>query len=355
MDINYKQFIFAREYRGLSQTALAKNIKGLSQSNLSKFEKGLGTLSNEVIDRIIEHLEFPRGFYEKRIYNVVENAHYRTKSITKGNRMELEYSSKIIGYIIDEMSDAVEFPDTKIKQIDIEDGYTPFEIASFTRRFMGLTDEPVKDIFTLLENYGIIVVEIEDSTDLFDGVSFPTDKGYYVVVINKNFSNDRKRFTLAHELGHIIMHISPTFIIPNYRDKEAEAHQFASEFLMPSDHIRSSLRSLKLSSLGELKRYWLTSMASIIRRAYDLELITKEKYSNFYIELSRRGYRKNEPINVYIDKPTLFNQAYLLHKNELNYSDSDLAESFGLSIDIIDKFFHTDTPKVKMRVIRRNA
>ena len=59
MEINYKQIIFAREYRGYSQTELASKIVGLSQSNLSKYEKGIGPLSTDVLNRIIDFLGFP--------------------------------------------------------------------------------------------------------------------------------------------------------------------------------------------------------------------------------------------------------------------------------------------------------
>ena len=79
MEINYKQIIFAREYRGYSQTELASKIVGLSQSNLSKYEKGIGPLSTDVLNRIIDFLGFPTDFYEKKISNIAENAHYRRK------------------------------------------------------------------------------------------------------------------------------------------------------------------------------------------------------------------------------------------------------------------------------------
>lgn len=137
--------------------------------------------------------------------------------------------------------------------IDLEDGYTPETVAQYTRKYLGLKDEPVRNIFSLLERNGIIIIELDYDVDLFDGVSFLTDGGYYVIIINKNFSNDHKRFTLAHELGHLIMHTSNEFLISEYRDKEDEANKFASEFLMPSDAISNSLRGLKLQYLVELK------------------------------------------------------------------------------------------------------
>ena len=275
MEINYKQIIFAREYRGYSQTELASKIVGLSQSNLSKYEKGIGPLSTDVLNRIIDFLGFPTDFYEKKISNIAENAHYRRKKgMTKNERSQIDLSNKLLGYIVDQMGESVEFPDMSFRMIDLEDGYTPETVAQYTRKYLGLKDEPVRNIFSLLERNGIIIIELDYDVDLFDGVSFLTDGGYYVIIINKNFSNDHKRFTLAHELGHLIMHTSNEFLISEYRDKEDEANRFASEFLMPSDAISNSLRGLKLQYLVELKRYWLTSMASIVRRAKDLKCIT---------------------------------------------------------------------------------
>jgi len=353
MEINYKQLIFAREYRGYSQTELASKIPGLSQSNLSKYEKGIGVLSFDVLIRIIDLLGFPITFYEKKISNIAENAHYRRKKgMTKSERSNIEFSNKLLGYIVDQMADSIEFPNMSIRLINIEDGYSPETIAQYTRKYLGLKDEPIRDIFSLLENNGVIVIELDYDVDLFDGVSYVTDEGYYVIIVNKNFSNDHKRFTLAHELGHIIMHTSDDFIISDERDKESEANRFASEFLMPSDFITNSLRGLKLSYLVELKRYWLTSMSSLIRRARDLKCITNDKYQYYNIELSRRGYKRKEPVDVYIDRPKLYYEAYRLHKDELEYSDKEIASAFCLPIDVISKFciFPSSNLKLKLSI-----
>ncbi|MEO9533873.1 MAG: XRE family transcriptional regulator [Crocinitomicaceae bacterium] len=352
MEINYKQLIFAREYRKLSQTELASQINGLSQSNLSKYEKGVGSLSEEIIKKIIEHLGFPEKFFSKKISNKVENAHYRKRAtITKSDRLDIEYSNKVIGYLIDQMANALEWPEYSLKSVDLEEGHTPHSAAQFTRRQFGISpDEPVKNINNLLESHGIIVVEF-DTIEKFDGVSFISDYGYPVIVINKSFSNDRKRFTLAHELGHLILHLDGSFIISEFRDKELEANKFASEFLMPAEHIKSSLQNLKLSYLSELKRFWLTSMASIVRRAKDLGAITSDKYTYLNIELSRKGYKKNEPIEVYIDDPQLFITGYNMHKLQLEYSDEELADAFGLPLDIIKRYCVTDRGNTKLRVV----
>jgi Zn-dependent peptidase ImmA (M78 family) len=351
MKLNYKQLTFAREYRGYSQTELASNIRGLSQSNLSKFEKGIGYLSDDVICRIASFLNFPEKFFEENIFNRIENAHFRKRASVKSKeRLIIEHSIRLIGYIIDQMSVSLEFPTLTIKTIDVEEGFTPEYIAQHTRRYLGLKNEPVKDINSLLERSGIIIVEMDADIDAFDGVSFMTDKGFPVIVINRDFSNDRKRFTIAHELGHIIMHIDESFLISDNRNREDEANRFASEFLMPSEAIANSVRNLKFLYLTELKRYWLTSMASIVRRAKDLNCISVDKYKQLNIELSRNGYKKQEPINVFIDKPNLFVSAYEMYRSELEYSDEELSESFNLPVDVLSKFCNQTTNKFNLKI-----
>lgn len=360
MKINHNQLTFAREYRGFSQTDLSSMIEGLSQPNLSKFEKGFDTLSNDLIEKIMKRLDFPIEFLSKNISNESNTAHYRKRTtITKKIRTEIEQNYKLIGYLVDEMAESLEWPEFKFPTIDLENGYTPSDVAQHTRRFLRLKpNEPIIDICNTLEVNGIIIVE-SIAFEKFDGVSFVSDFGYPIIVINKNFSNDRKRFTVAHELGHLLMHSANNPLIPAVRkDKlENEANEFASEFLMPESVIKKSLYSLGLGDLVELKRYWRTSMASIARRAYDLGCITKSTYVYFNIELSRlnkNGEQKNEGVEVSIDSPGLFKKGYSLHVNELNYTDTELALGFKLPKDIIFRYFKEDTkngPRPRLRVV----
>lgn len=126
MNISPRQLTFAREYRGYTQKELSSRIVGLSQSNLSKFEKGIGSLSDEVLKRIIEYLGFPEGFYALSIYNNVENAHYRRKAgMSKRTKDDIDKSNKLIGYIVDQMAESIEFPTFTLKTIDLEDDYSP--------------------------------------------------------------------------------------------------------------------------------------------------------------------------------------------------------------------------------------
>lgn len=341
--MNHKQLTFAREFRGYSQTELSSKIQGLSQSNLSKFEKGLGVLSEDIQKKIIDFLEFPEDFFNRKINTTIENANYRKRAtVSKSKILKFENKCKVIGYIIDELSESIEWPDFTLSPLNVDDGFSPEYIANYTRRTLKIDgNEPVKNIFSLLESVGIIFYEINDD-EKFDGVSFISDKGFAIIVVNKNFSNDRKRFTIAHELGHILMHNENNFPISSFRDKEKEANQFASEFLMPEKSIKNILRNLRLNELGELKNYWLTSMSSLIRRAKDLKCIDENKYKYFLIEMSRNGYTKKEPIEVFIDKPTCLKNAINIFKNDLAYSLEDFSNYTALPNDISDELFNSD-------------
>ena len=93
--MNHKQLTFAREYRGYSQTELAESIKGLSQSNLSRFEKGFGVLSDDIQKKIIEYLNFPEEFFNRKINSRIENANYR-KRASIGKNITQKFENKCI-------------------------------------------------------------------------------------------------------------------------------------------------------------------------------------------------------------------------------------------------------------------
>lgn len=350
--MNYRQFIFAREYRGLNQTQLSNSIKGLSQSNLSKFEKGLGTLSEDIQMKIIEYLNFPIEFFNRRVYHTIENDNYRKRSsINKSEITRFETRSKLIGYLIDEMSESIEWPSFEFLPLNVDDGFSPSQIAQINRKKLGINpEEPVRNIFTILENNGIIIYEI-DEIEKFDGVSFITKGGYPVIIINKKFSNDRKRFTLAHELAHLLLHNESNFPVSDFRDREKEANEFASEFLMPESAIKNSLRGIRLNDAIALKNIWLTSMSSLFRRAKDLGCISDDRYRYFMIEMSRNGYNKKEPMEVFIDAPNCIKSGYNLMRNGLAYNTDDFVNSMALPEDIINDIFDF-SGKVKLKVYK---
>lgn len=70
-----------------------------------------------------------------------------------------------------------------------------------------------------------------------DAVSCMPEGEETLVLLSSGTPAERQRFTLAHELGHMVMHLIP------HPDQEKQANSFAAELLMPARDIRGGLGS----------------------------------------------------------------------------------------------------------------
>jgi Zn-dependent peptidase ImmA (M78 family) len=134
-----------------------------------------------------------------------------------------------------------------------------------------------------------IVIEEHLGTRRIDGLSQWASE-HPVMLLNADLSIDRKRWTLAHEVGHLVLH-------SNYMDPDAEtqANDFAAELLMPCHVIESDLHSLTPSRLLALKKVWGVSMQAIVEHAHRLEKVSAADRTRFYRTMNARGWRRHEP------------------------------------------------------------
>lgn len=184
-----------------------------------------------------------------------------------------------------------------------EDGYTtPEDVAKDLRDQLAPGIGPIQSVVATLESAGVPVVIRDLGSTLMDAIfSWPTG-AHPLVVLSSHAPADRQRFTLAHELGHAVMHQIPS------ENQEAEADRFAAEFLMPARGIREHLSGASIPSLARLKPVWRVSMAALLRRARDLGQITESRYKTLSIEMSAAGYRKNEPVSISPEEPSLIGE-----------------------------------------------
>lgn len=108
--------------------------------------------------------------------------------------------------------------------------------------------------------------------------------------MNSEMPADRFRFSLAHELGHMVMHNAPD----EDQKMEEEAHRFAAAFMMPAAEIKPYLVGMKLSNLGRVKAFWKMSIKALIRRAFDLGMITPSQHKSFSIQYNK-AFTGTEP------------------------------------------------------------
>lgn len=177
------------------------------------------------------------------------------------------------------------------------------EIARQVREAWDVGNRPLDNLVQTAEDRGVIVICWDDKSGRFDGLSGWCG-GYPVAVINSNRSADRKRFNLAHEIGHLVIDTSQSRV-----DEESLAHRFAAALLVPAEHAYRELgnerRHLDLGELMMLKRKYGLSMAGWIRRARDLKIISERHYEDLNIERSTLGWRVREPVEYLGDEEPL--------------------------------------------------
>lgn len=353
MQYIYKNIVLARESRGLTQSNLAKAIDGLTQGNLSRMEKGLLAINDDVIQKIAAELNYPITFFEKRYDEASDSSLFYRKRISMPRKQlsELEANINIRSRVIDELLDSIDIPEFKIPHISATENLEPKEIAHRLRNYLGISSGPIENLVTLLEKYGVIVIFYNFDFDKFDGVTKFTASSQPVIWINKNIPNDRKRFTLAHELGHLVMHLRSTSIDIEDQEMENQANEFASEFMMPYVECKKDLFRLKFQDLPSLKYYWKISKAAILYRAKDIGAINENTYVYYNITLGRLGERKQEKELIDIDQPSIVKKMLDLHTSELGYDQKELSVLLGVPIPDLLDLWDMVTLKPKLRVI----
>ena len=167
-----------------------------------------------------------------------------------------------------------------------------------------LGNRPLDNLVQMAEDRGVVVINWDDKRGRFDGLSGWCDRRA-IIVINPSRSSDRIRFNLAHELGHLVMDTTHL----DGREEEKLAHRFAAAFLVPAEHAFYELgqkRSrLDWGELKMLKRKYGLSMSAWIRRARDLDIISKYYYTELCKKMSAQGWRKKEPVEYKGDEEPL--------------------------------------------------
>ncbi|MFD8736580.1 ImmA/IrrE family metallo-endopeptidase [Streptomyces sp. NPDC059618] len=180
----------------------------------------------------------------------------------------------------------------RFRSIAVDDVDTPADAAETLRLEWGLPSGPVANLVEVLESAGALLVLRDLQTRELDGVSQWSRGDRPLFLLNSSAPADRFRFSLAHELGHIVMHAEPG----DARLQERQADQFAAEFLMPHESILPDLQpGLDLSRLMKLKSRWRVSMAALAFRAKSLGVLSEWQYRSLTVEMSALGYRTKEP------------------------------------------------------------
>ena len=331
----------------MSQKELADST-GITQGHLSKIEHGLTVPTGETIERLSDSLGVPVDFFfqKDKTYGLPFTAHpvepmYRKKSSVRKKSIDfvismINWQLMHIRKMLNSIDVPVEFELPFLDPQEVKGGASA--IASKIRGLWMAPSGPIKHLASYVERSGCIVIMSDWGTVNIDGITLKVPDLPHCIFINDNRPADRIRFTLAHELAHIVMHSTP------YPEMEDEANEFASELLMPAMDIYHDLVNVTLKKLANLKNYWRCSMASILQRASDLNCITQRQAKNLWVQMSKYGFRKQEPSEIPDDEemPTVLGKMIELFFAELDYTKDELSKLFLTYIPDINNFYFED-------------
>jgi Zn-dependent peptidase ImmA (M78 family)/DNA-binding XRE family transcriptional regulator len=320
----------------MNQETLAKRVE-IGQGHLSKIENGLNKPTEELVKRFAKVLAFPTSFFYQsaRIYLPASFHQRKKKSVGERDLDRINAENNIRIMNIYKLLQSVEHtPELPMPQFDIDEyGGDTEKIAELVRKTWLLPRGPISNLTECIERAGALVIWCDFEDSAVDGVTLSIHNIPPCIFINYKQPADRMRFTLAHELGHIVMHHIPS------PDMEKEANEFASAFLMPRTDIQASFRvRITLPYLASLKPTWRVAMQALLMRAKGLGAVDTYQNSYLWRQINRQKIRFHEPpeLDFPHELPTVFPKLIKIHLEHLGYSINDLAKV--LHLDPID--FH---------------
>ncbi|HUH74628.1 MAG TPA: XRE family transcriptional regulator [Chitinophagales bacterium] len=290
----------ARVLKGISQQELA-DIIGVSKQMISKYEKGesipastnflkLGKALNVKMDYFFKQAKIDLGVLSFRKKSSFSNK--KKSSLEQLLKLKLENYLEIEKLLQIDYSFNNLIKDHKIESIDdIE------KVVLQLRNEWQIGIDPLHNIIQLLEDNEIKVVELYDVDDSFDGLAtFANDK-FPIIVVNGNFTVERKRFTLLHELGHLLLNLPECDI----KEEENFCNKFAAEFLLSKKSVINEFGikrdSISLNEFIEVQKKYGISIQAIVYRLVDAGIYTSNQQAGFYKKINSNPSLK-EQINV---------------------------------------------------------
>jgi Zn-dependent peptidase ImmA (M78 family)/transcriptional regulator with XRE-family HTH domain len=322
-----------REMHRLTQSELADQVVGLTQPRLSRVEKDLADPDEELVETLAALTGVRSEFFGREpaadLHGHSPQFRSRTRLTSSARAAALQWGRLVAEEYERLRSAAARLPVRLVPQL----GATPAEAAAYARREMGFgADEPLPYLVLALERAGVTVLGLPYTVDALDAFCAWRD-GDPVIAVLAGAPGDRVRFSVAHELGHLLLHSARKL-----DSAEREADAFAAELLTPLHAIGPAMPAVvTLRGLTMLKSQWGVSVKSLVRRAREVGAVDRQRSTSLYRQMSARGWNRTEPGYVPVEKPRAFRKLA-----ELSYgpgpnaarlaADAGWSESLALAV-----------------------
>lgn len=360
----------ARFLRGLTLAELGAATE-LTRQSLSLFENGERVPAPDTLERLALTLEVPIEFF-LRPRGQTEACgrtlvHYRSKRRTREVLREQNKASAILDMAaatIDSFEEYVDYKDASLPALSADKDVLALtedqieDLAAAARKAFGIGNGPISDVSLLVENQAVVVVRAELTSGM-DGLSaWYGERPFIVVSSNATYARDRTN--VAHELGHLILHKEldhhGELDMETFNKVESQAWRFAGAFMLPANAFLSEVYSVSLDALVVLKKKWGVSVAAMIRRLRDLELIDDSQNKYLNIQLRQRGWHQREPGDeLPRERSRLFYKTASFLSEDGHTTLPDLAARAKLPLDVFAAALEVDQSELRPHVIQDNV
>lgn len=334
---NHELLQLAREASELTQSELAEAL-GISQGWYSKIEHGIEQPAGDLVLKASARLNFPPSFFylTDQLYGLPAGFHRKRKKLKQRALDRIHAEVNLVRMHLKRLLEPLELDERiGIPEFDLDQFGSPAEIARAVREAWKMPRGVIRNLVELIEDVGGVVLLVDFKAKDIDGIGVRYSGLPPLFFLNSTAPADRQRFTLAHELGHLVMHTIPR------EDMEAEADAFAAEFLMPAEDIRSQLGRVSFERLAALKQIWRVSMSALLRRHRDLGAITDATYKYWMMQFGRMGLRMREPaeLDPTPEVPRLLAEMFQLYESDLHYTISQIAKALHVDIERLQQMY----------------
>ncbi len=285
-DIFAKRLKSARIRAGISQDQLVKNMGGLVSKNaISKYEKGKMMAGSKVLLALAKALDVKPDYFFRPFTVEISQIEFRKKSklsVKAVNAIRQKVTDFIERYVeVEQFLNIHSDFSSPVTEFSISSKQDVEQAANIVRNAWDLGSNALPNVIDMLEDKQIKIIEI-DAPDEFDGFSGWANGNIPLIIINKNYTIERKRLTALHELGHLLLNLPDK---TSHKDREHFCFQFAGAMLIPDTTFKNEIgehrSQLSEPELIAMKETYGISIQAIMARAKDLDIITDLHYISF--------------------------------------------------------------------------
>ena len=292
----------ARKKAGYSLRALSDALGNkVSAQAIGKYERNEMMPASDILTSLARELNVSLDYFLSNQVQELAGVEFRKKSGTSvkdRSRVEATVIERIERYLsIEEILDLESaewkkpFEARKLESFDDAE-----KLAIDLRRKWKLGTDPIPNMTELLEEKGIKVLIIELPPRVSGLTCLVKRKSPHVpvpvIVVNSEMNLERRRFTLAHELGHRLIDEKSKI------DHEKASDVFAGSFLVHAEHLKKEIgahrKVISYPEIIQLKRLYRVSGAAMIMRLKQAGIISDAAVS-YAFQTFASSWRKEEP------------------------------------------------------------